>query len=112
VNDLLIEKKIDHLFNKEVYPLLKHFPNAEKHALCKDIKTTFVALATNVMLANSVKCRRREYQDKADGYQKTLLFLFNTAYQQKYITEKKKEFLQRKLEEIGRLLGGWMKSNK
>jgi len=112
VSDLLVERKAEHLLNKEVYPLLKHFPNAEKFSLCQEIKQAFYGLLKSITLANNVKYKRRLYQEEADAYQKLLLILFNTAYQQKYITEKKKEFLQRKLEEIGRLLGGWMKSNK
>ena len=110
MSDLLIERKIEHLLNKEIYTLLKNFPHSETHALCKDVKRAFNALAVNVIQANSSKYKRREYQDKADGWQKTLLFYVNTAHSQRYISNKQKLRLQAKLEEIGRMLGGWMKN--
>ncbi|MCL6559135.1 MAG: four helix bundle protein [Firmicutes bacterium] len=112
MNELLIERKTEHLLNVEVYPLLKNFPKSEKYSLCQEIKQAFYGLLRSIMLANSIKHKRRPYQEEADSYQKLLLILINTAYQQRYITEKKKLQLQARLEEIGRLLGGWMKSTK
>lgn len=109
---LLVFRKTEHLLNAEVYPLLRKFPKSEKFSLCQEIKQAFYSLLRNIALANNVKHKRRLYQEEADGYQKLLLILINTAYQQRYITEKKKLQLQSALEEIGRLLGGWMKSVK
>ena len=107
--DLILYKKTEVLLH-EVYPVLKNFPKAEKFALCQEIKQAFYTLLRNILLANNIRHKRRHYQEEADAYIKLLLVLFNVAKKQKYITQKKNYQIQIKLEEIGRILGGWMKS--
>ncbi len=106
---LVLEKKIEELLNKELYPTLKKMPKAEKFALCQEIKQSCYAMLKCIVLANNVKQMRRHYQNEADGHQKLLLILISVAYEQQYINMKRKAFLQEKLYEIGRLIGGWMK---
>ena len=108
--DLVIYKKAEELLNF-VYPIVINFPNAEKFALSQEVKQAFYALLRNIMLANNIRHKRRLYQEEIDAYVKLLLVLFNLAKQQKYITQKKNLQIQQRLAEIGRILGGWMKSN-
>ncbi len=107
---LILERKVEHLLNKEIYPVLQKFPKAEKFSLCQEIKQAFYGLLKAIMLANNIRTKRRHYQEEADAYQKLLLVLISVACEQKYITQKKKHHLQTYLYEIGKLLGGWMKS--
>lgn len=107
--DLIIYKKAEELLNF-VYPIVVNFPKAEKFALAQEIKQAFYALLRNILLANNIRHKRRYYQEEADAYIKLLLVLFNVAKKQKYITQKKNYQIQIRLEEIGRILGGWMKS--
>lgn len=109
--DLIIYKKTEGLLDF-VYPVLINFPNAEKFALSQEIKQAFYALLRSIMLANNIRHKRRMYQEEVDAYLKLLLVLFNVAKKQKYITQKKNVQIQTQLTEIGRILGGWMKSNK
>lgn len=108
--DLVIYKKAEELLNF-IYPIVINFPNAEKFALSQEIKQSFYALLRNIMLANNIRHKRRLYQEEIDAYVKLLLVLFNVAKKQKYITQKKNLQIQQMLAEIGRILGGWMKSN-
>lgn len=107
--DLTIYKKAEALLDF-VYPIVINFPKSEKLALAQEIKQAFYALLRNIMLANNIKYNRRLYQEEADAYLKLLIVLFNVAKKQKYITQKKNYQIQMKIEEIGRILGGWMKS--
>ena len=107
---LILEEKVENLLNKEIYPLLKRFPKAEKYSLCQELKQAFYGLLKCIMLANNIKRKRRLYQEEADAYQKLILVLISVACEQKYITLKKKHHLQKYLYEIGRMIGGWMKS--
>ncbi len=109
-NDLILYKKTEVLLNDTVYPMLKHFPQSEKFALCQEIKQAFYELLKYIVLANNVKEKRRLYQEEADARVKLLLVLFSVAKSQRYITQKKNYFLQTALEEIGKILGGWMRS--
>lgn len=53
--------------------------------------------------------RRLMWLDEADAEKTLLLVLLGVAKNQKYITQKKLLELQRKLEEIGRIIGGLQK---
>ena len=108
--DLIIYKKAEALLDF-VYPILINFPKAEKFALAQEIKQALYALLRNIMLANNIRHKRRLYQEEVDAYLKLLLVLFNVAKKQKYITQKKNVQIQQKIAEIGRILGGWMRSN-
>lgn len=107
--DLIIYKKAESLLDF-IYPIVINFPKAEKYALAQEIKQAFYALLRNIMLANNIRHKRRLYQEEVDAYLKLLLVLFNVAKKQKYITQKKNVQIQQKIAEIGRILGGWMKS--
>ncbi len=108
--DLIIYKKAETLLN-EVYPILRAFPKSEKFAICQEIKQAFYALLRNIMLANNIKARKRIYQEEADAYIKLLVVLFSVAKKQRYITQKRHTMIQLKIEELGKILGGWMKSS-
>ena len=108
-NELIIYKKAEGLLN-DVYPVLRNFPKAEKFALCQEIKQTFYVLLRYIMLANNVKARRRMYQEEVDAQLKLLLALFAIAKKQKYITPRKNMQIQMAIEELGRILGGWMRA--
>lgn len=108
MNNLLVYKKAEVLLN-DVYPVLRNFPKAEKFSLAQEIKQAFYGLLRSIVLANSIRPKRRLYQEEADAFQKLLLILFNVAKEQKYVNKRKHYEIQTRLLEIGRLLGGWIK---
>lgn len=107
---LVLERKIEDLLNRDLYPMLKKFPKAEKFALCQEIKKANYEMLRYTLLANNIRSQRRAHQETIDANQKLLLVLLSVACEQKYITRKKLAYLQGKLGEIGRILGGWMRS--
>ena len=41
---LILEEKVENLLNKEIYPLLKRFPKAEKYSLCQELKEELLCM--------------------------------------------------------------------
>lgn len=107
---LILQKKTEVLFNKEVYPVLKKYPKSEKFALCQEIKQAFYRVIRNTMLANNIKRDKIYYLQQVDADLKLLLVLFSISREQKYITEKKCLQLQERVAELGRITGGLMKA--
>ena len=104
------QKKAEIFLEKDVYPLLKNFPQAEKFSLSQEIKQSCYKLIRAAVMANNVPKKRLEWLEVADAEKSLLLVLFGVARTQKYITQKKLLELQGKLNELGRIIGGLQKS--
>lgn len=104
-------KKAEIFLERDVYPLLKNFPQAEKFSLSQEIKQSCFRLIRAAVMANNLTVvkKRLEWLDEADAEKTLLLVLFGVARTQKYITEKKIHELQTKLNEMGRIIGGLQK---
>jgi len=108
--NLLLYAKSEELFFK-VYKTLRNYPQAEKFALCADIKRDFSSLLRAISLGNSVKSKRVSYLQEADGHLVNLKTWFTIAKKQKYINIPFYEFIIESLSEIKRLLVGFIKSS-
>ena len=106
-----LQKKAEIFLERDVYPLLKNFPVAEKFSLNQEIKQSCYKLIRATVMANNLTVvkKRLEWLDEADAETTLLLLLFGIAKNQKYITQKKLFELQGKLNEIGRIIGGLQK---
>lgn len=106
-----LQKKAEIFLERDVYPLLKNFPVAEKFSLNQEIKQSRYKLIRATVMANNLTVvkKRLEWLDEADAEKTLLLVLFGIAKNQKYITQKKLFELQGKLNEIGRIIGGLQK---
>ena len=106
-----LQKKAEIFLEKDVCPLLKNFPQAEKFSLSQEIKQSCYKLIWATVMANNLKVvkKRLEWLDEADAEKTLLLVLFGVARTQKYITQKKLLELQGKLNELGRIIGGLQK---
>lgn len=109
--DLKIFRKTNSLYD-ECFPIILGLPQAEKFALAQDIKNAFYSLLQNIVLANEIMHKRKMYQSEMDGYLSLIIVLFNIARTRGYITEKRNLLIQQRVEEIGRMLGGWKKATK
>ena len=105
-----LQKKAEIFLEKDVYPLLKNFPQAEKFSLSQEIKQSCYKLIRAAVMANNVPKKRLEWLEVADAEKSLLLVLFGVARTQKYITQKKLLEMQGKLNELGRIIGGLQKS--
>ena len=108
--NLLLYAKSEDLFFK-IYKTLRNYPQAEKFALCADIKRDFSSLLRAISLGNSVKSKRIAYLQEADGHLVNLKTWFTIAKKQKYINIPFYEFIIESLSEIKRLLVGFIKSS-
>lgn len=83
-----LQKKAEIFLEKDVYPLLKNFPQAEKFSLSQEIKQSCFKLIRAAVMANNltVTKKRLEWLDEADAEKTLLLVLFGVARTQKYIT--------------------------
>ena len=106
-----LQKKAEIFLERDVYPLLKNFPVAEKFSLNQEIKQSCYKLIRDTVMANNLTVvkKRLEWLDEADAEKTLLLVLFGVARTQKYITQKKLLELQGKLNELGRIIGGLQK---
>ena len=106
-----LQKKAEIFLERDVYPLLKNFPVAEKFSLNQEIKQSCYKLIRATVMANNLTVvkKRLEWLDEADAEKTLLLVLFGIAKNQKYITQKKPFELQVRLNEIGRIIGGLQK---
>lgn len=106
-----LQKKAEIFLERDVYPLLKNFPVAEKFSLNQEIKQSCYKLIRATVMANNLTVvkKRLEWLDEADAEKTLLLVLFGIAKNQKYITQKKLFELQGKLNKIGRIIGGLQK---
>lgn len=104
------QKKAEIFLEKDVYPLLKNFPQAEKFSISQEIKQSCYKLIRAAVMANNVPKKRLEWLEVADAEKSLLLVLFGVARTQKYITQKKLLEMQGKLNELGRIIGGLQKS--
>ena len=106
-----LQKKAEIFLERDVYPLLKNFPVAEKFSLNQEIKQSCYKLIRATVMANNLTVvkKRLEWLDEADAAKTLLLVLFGIAKNQKYITQKKLFELQGRLNEIGRIIGGLQK---
>lgn len=62
-------------------------------------------------LANKVKSKRKQYLEKADGYLQECTILNNLSFEIKEINDGFYKNVDRKLSEIGRMLGSWIKKS-
>ena len=106
-----LQKKTEIFLERDVYPLLKNFPVAEKFSLNQEIKQSCYKLIRATVMANNLTVvkKRLEWLDEADAEKTLLLVLFGIAKNQKYITQKKLFELQGRLNEIGRIIRGLQK---
>ena len=91
------------------YPALAQFPKSEKFALATDIKHSM-----NILLERCVEAQKKYYkkttlQDMDVELMKLRAYL-RLSYQLGFLPMKKYEIWSDKLVEIGKMLGGWLKS--
>lgn len=92
---------------------LKQFPKYEKHVMAADIRSSMYKLLNLIVRANKKYYKKTTLQD-IDIELEILRTYIRLAADKKlrYLSLKKYENWSKLLNEIGRMLGGWMKSIK
>lgn len=94
------------------YNILKKYPNHEKYSIVLEIRQTLFAIlemiiTTNKTYNNKERLRLMNLIDAKLDYQRILVRI---SHENKYINNNNYLEWERKISEIGRLLGGWIKS--
>ncbi len=110
-NRLIIYEKMNNLifYSKN---LLKKYPKSERFDLCADIKNTLYNILKNIIYAwkeleNKDKLRYLRNIDIDIVFLKTLITI---SYKSQYITQKNYMVWSEQVAEIGKLIGGWIKT--
>ena len=92
--------------------LLKKFPKSERFDLCTDIKQSLYKILILVMYSWKEKDINQRYKNLKDADIEiyVLKTLTRLSYMDKYITEQNYMTWNNHLSEIGKMIGGWMKT--
>lgn len=90
---------------------LKQFPKYEKHVLAADIRKSMYKLLSLIITANKKYYKKTTLQE-IDIELDVLRTYIRLSMDLKYLPIKKYEIWSKKLNEIGKMLGGWMKYAK
>ena len=92
--------------------LLKKFPKSERFDLCTDIKQSLYKILRLVMYSCKEKNINQRYKNLKDADIEiyVLKTLTRLSYMDKYITEQNYMTWNNHLSEIGKMIGGWMKT--
>lgn len=91
------------------YTALRQFPKSEKHTLAADIKQSMYRLLSLVIVANKKYYKKTSLQE-LDVELDFLRSMIRMAMQLQFLPFKKYEIWAGMLNEIGRMIGGWIKS--
>lgn len=99
-------------FYKELYQAELKFPKAHKYTLGQRLDSTTIEMFELLVLAGRRQADRITLLDKANAKLDTLKLLLRLAKDTKSLDNQKYIQLESSLQEIGRMLGGWIKHTK
>lgn len=107
---LILQNKLRKLSSYQRGALLQ-FPRTERHMLCADIQITTRDLQRLVS-----RCKKRYYKkttlEDMDIELDLLREMVSESFESRYINVHKYEVWSRHIDEIGRMIGGWIRSLK
>lgn len=92
-----------------LFPRVNKFPKSQRFVLGQQIETTALQILTGIVSANNERDKRPHLKDismKLD----TLRVLLRLAKDLHFISIRQYAFVAEKNNEIGKMLGGWMKA--
>jgi four helix bundle protein len=92
-----------------LFPIIDRFPRHEKFVLCTELKNCILIIARKIVRANKSRNKRPILYDIDVAIEEVRL-LIRFAHDRKYLSHKSYEETSKRINEIGRLLGGWLKS--
>ncbi|WJQ12742.1 diversity-generating retroelement protein Avd [Geobacillus stearothermophilus] len=93
------------------YTALRQYPKSEKHTLAAETKRSMYELLKLIIRANKRYYKKTTLQD-IDIELDNLRYLVRLGNGLGFLPFKKYENWSRLLDELGRMIGGWMKSTK
>ncbi|MBI3584181.1 MAG: diversity-generating retroelement protein Avd [Nitrospinae bacterium] len=108
MENLIIYQKV-YDFALYFFPIVDKFPKYEKFVLCTHIKNCVLDIARGIIRTNKSRNKKPLMYD-IDVKLEELKFLIRFAHDRKHLSHKSYEHSGKLIAEIGRLLGGWIKS--
>lgn len=91
------------------YIALRQYPKSEKHTLAAETKRSMYELLKLIIRANRRYYKKTTLQD-IDIELDHLRYLIRLGHDLGFLPFKKYEIWSKRLDELGKMLGGWMKS--
>lgn len=108
MNDLVVYQRV-YDFALYLFPILDRFPKYEKFALVSQIKICVLDIQRGIIRANKSRNKKPLLYD-IDVLLEELRFFLRFSHDRKYLSPKSYGHAGKQVSEIGRLLGGWIKS--
>lgn len=96
---------------KYLYTSWTKYPRSEKLGFVVDYKKCLFQFLIYIITAQKKYFKKTTLQD-ADVYLELLRLFNDLSYDLRFIDEKRYQLISERFNEIGRLLGGWIKSQK
>ena len=108
--DLLIQQKIYDMI-LYAYPALEQMPKSQKSSLAQDMKHCMDRIMRLTISANKKYTKRTTLQE-LDVEVAALKIYLRIAYDLRYLPSKKYEVWSGMMVEIGKMVGGWIRSQR
>jgi len=108
--NLKIKQKVEDTL-QYLYIALKHFPKSERFTLCADIKQSTYKVIRLIIQANKTK-NKLPILYEIDTELDMLRMMIRLSMKLEFMPFKKYEVIINYLSEVGKMLGGWIKSAK
>ena len=105
-NLLLFQKFYD--FDAYIEPIIERFPAFEKSAWCAQIKNTLIATMKLIIETNKARDKLPGWF-KVDTNLEILRIYFRRMREKKYLSPRSYETAEKRLDEVGKILGGLIK---
>jgi len=92
----------------DLYPTVKSFPKSQQYMLGRRIEDAALEILLGLVAANTAK-NKRPHLSPVDRELEKLRFLVRLAFDMKFISLKRYGHVAGRVDEIGRMLGGWQK---
>jgi four helix bundle protein len=108
MDDLIIKQKCEDMI-RYGYVALRQFPKFERHVLSQEIRLTMWAILRLIIVCNKRYYKKTTLQE-LDAECDVLRSQVRMAMQLEYLSFHKYDVWSKKLDELGRMVGGWIKS--
>lgn len=109
--EIPIFKKTYDLY-RNLYNILKQFPRKDRYSLGQKCEETLLSILELFWLVNVSKINRLNYLKEANIKLNMLRVYLRLAKDIKALSLKSYTVLQEQIDEIGRMLGGWIKATE
>lgn len=110
MNDLIIRQKTEDMI-RYAYIAMRQYPKAEKHTLVAETKLALFGVLRLIVVCNKRYHKKTTLQD-LDAAVDLLRAYIRLGRDLGYLPSRRYEHWARLVDEIGRMVGGWIKSMK